>query len=196
MKYDYDPVAAKRLLAEAAKDGRFDPNRIYNLYAPSTPRPYLPAPERVARYVQASLAQAGIRTRLVLQPFAQHRAAIQRGEHDLAIFGWIGDTGDPDNFLYVLLHSKQAEGAVAQNVAYYKSAEVDALLEQAQAASETSERVKLYAQIQDKIVEDAPWVPLAASELVVAGRVELDHVVLSPTGHPIYSLIQRRTESP
>jgi peptide/nickel transport system substrate-binding protein len=194
-KYNYDPVAAKRLLAEAAKDGHFDPNRIYNLYAPSTPRPYLPAPERVARYVQASLAQAGIRTRLVLQPFAQHRAAIQRGEHDLAIFGWIGDTGDPDNFLYVLLHSKQAEGQVAQNVAYYRSPEVDALLEQAQAASETSVRAQLYAQIQDKIVEDAPWVPLAASELVVAGRVELDHVVLSPTGHPIYSLIQRRTES-
>ena len=39
---------------------------------------------------------------------------------------------------------------------------------------------------------DAPWVPLAHSELVVAGRTELERVVLSPTGHPVYSLIRRR----
>jgi peptide/nickel transport system substrate-binding protein len=195
-KYGYDPAAAKKLLAEAAADGRFDPNRVYKLYAPSTPRPYLPQPERVARYLQASLAQAGIRTRLVLQPYAQHRAAIQRGEHDLCVFGWIGDTGDPDNFLYVLLHSKQAEGAVAQNVAYYRNPTVDALLLEAQAASETRVRADLYAKIQDILAEDAPWVPLAASELVVAGRAELEHVLLSPTGHPIYPLIRRRTVSP
>lgn len=195
-RYDYDPIAARRLLAEAAAEGRFDPDRIYKLYAPSTPRPYLPQPERVARYLQASLAQAGIRTRLVLQPYPQHRAAVQRGEHDLCVFGWIGDTGDPDNFLYVLLHSKQAEGAVAQNVAYYRDPDVDRMLLDAQAASETGERAALYAQIQDKLAADAPWVPLAASELVVAGRAELERVVLSPTGHPIYALIRRRAESP
>ena len=35
--------------------------------------------------------------------------------------------------------------------------------------------------------------PIAHSELVVAGRNELDRVVLSPTGHPVYSLIRRRS---
>ena len=30
-QYGYDPVAAKRLLAEAAADGVFDPNRTYRL---------------------------------------------------------------------------------------------------------------------------------------------------------------------
>lgn len=191
-RYGYDPGAARRLLAESAAEGRFDPNRVYKLYAPSTPRPYLPQPERVARYLQASLAQAGIRTRLVLQPYAQHRAAVQRGEHDLCVFGWVGDTGDPDNFLYVLLHSKQAEVAPAQNVAYYRSPEVDRMLLDAQAESDEQARARLYAQIQDAIAQDAPWVPLAHSELVVAGRAELEHVVLSPTGHPIYPLIRRR----
>lgn len=194
-RYQYDPVAARRLLGEAAAEGRFDPDRIYNLYAPSTPRPYLPQPERVARYIQASLAQAGIRTRLVLQPYAQHRAAVQRGEHDLCVFGWIGDTGDPDNFLYVLLHSKQAEGEVAQNVAFYRDPEVDQLLLEAQAVADQDDRAALYAKIQDKIAEDAPWVPIAHSDLVVAGRTELDRVVLSPTGHPEYPLIRRRAEA-
>jgi peptide/nickel transport system substrate-binding protein len=194
-KYDYDPVTAKRLLAEAAADGAFDPNRTYRLYAPSTPRPYLPQPERVARYIQASLAQAGIRTRLVLQPYAEHRAAVQHGEHDLGIFGWVGDTGDPDNFLMVLLSSKQAAGAVAQNIAFYQNPEVDQLLLDAQGEGDTQKRAALYAKIQDIVADDAPWVPLAHSELVVAGRAELERVVLSPTGRPIYQLIRRRTEA-
>jgi len=134
--------------------------------------------------------------RLVLQPSAEHRAAVQRGEHDLGVFGWVGDTGDPDNFLTVLLSSKQAEGDVAQNIAFYKDAAVDELLLAAQAESDTSKRAALYSQIQDRIASEAPWVPLAHSELVVAGRAELDRVILSPTGRPIYALIRRRTEAP
>jgi hypothetical protein len=37
-------------------------------------------------------------------------------------------------------------------------------------------------------------VPLAHSELEVAARAELEGVILSPLGHPIYPLI-RRTEA-
>ena len=57
---------ATKLLAEAAADGTFDPNKTYKLYALSTPRPYLPQPERVARFLQGALEQVGIHTELVL----------------------------------------------------------------------------------------------------------------------------------
>lgn len=194
-RYHYDPVAARKLLAAAEADGAFDAKRVYQLFVPSTPRPYLPQPERVARFLQASLEQVGIHTELVLQPYPAHRAAIQAGKHDLCLFGWVGDTGDPDNFLFVLLHSNQANiEKGAQNVALYQDADVDRMLLDAQAATSEATRSALYASIQDKIASDAPWVPLAHSELVVAGRAELENVVLSPTGHPVYSLIRRRTE--
>ncbi|HEV7559083.1 MAG TPA: ABC transporter substrate-binding protein, partial [Kofleriaceae bacterium] len=75
--YDYDPAAAKRLLAAAAADGKFEPDRVLKLYAPTTPRPYLAQPERVARYLQAALDQVGIKTELVLQPYAVHRISVQ-----------------------------------------------------------------------------------------------------------------------
>lgn len=196
IRYSYDPSLAKKLLAAAEADGAFDSRRVYMLYAPSTPRPYLPQPERVARFLQASLEQVGVHTELELMPYPEHRAAIQAGKHDMALFGWVGDTGDPDNFLYVLFHSKQANTERgAQNVALYQDAEVDRMLLDAQAAVNEQTRAALYASIQDKIASDAPWVPLAHSELVVAGRAELQNVVLSPTGHPVYSQIHRR-ESP
>jgi peptide/nickel transport system substrate-binding protein len=194
-RYQYDPIAAKRLLAEAIADGKFDPARVYKLYAPSTPRPYLPQPERVARFLQASLEQAGIHTELIMQPYAEFRATVQAGQHDLCVFGWVGDTGDPDNFLYVLLHSKQSNTETgAQNVALYRDSEVDDLLLQAQEAPDEATRSAIYASVQDKVAADAPWVPIAHSELVVAGRKELEGVVLSPTGHPVYPRIRRRAE--
>jgi peptide/nickel transport system substrate-binding protein len=192
MRYGYDPAAARRLLAEAIADGKFDPTKIYKLYAPSTPRPYLPQPERVARFIQASLDQVGIHTQLVLQPYADHRASLRAGDHDLCLFGWIGDTGDPDNFLFVLFASANAHtGEAAQNVAFYQEPAVDRMLTEAQRAPDEPTRAGIYASIQDRIAADAPWVPIAHSELVVAGRAELEGVVLSPTGHPVYPLIRR-----
>lgn len=191
VRYGYDPAMAKKLLAEAAADGTFDPNQVFKLYAPSTPRPYVSQPERVARFLQASLEQAGIHTELVLQPYAAHRASLENGEHDLAVFGWIGDTGDPDNFLYVLFHSDNANIGGAQNVAFYRDATVDQWLEEAQSVADETTRSGLYAAVQDRLAADAPWVPIAHSELVVAGRAELEGVILSPTGHPVYPLIHR-----
>lgn len=190
--YGYDPVAAKHLLDEAIADGTFDPKKVYTLYAPSTPRPYVAQPERVARFIQAALDQIGVHTKLVLQQYSQHRTAVEAGQHDLALFGWSADTGDPDNFLYVLFHSDNAVVGQAQNVAFYRDAEVDQLLREAQVEDAQARRSELYARVQDQLAADAPWVPIAHSELVVAARASLEHVVLSPTGHPVYSRIRRR----
>src|SRR5262249_14791759 len=64
-RYPHDLAAAKQLLAQAQADGKFEPDRVLKLYAPTTPRPYLTEPERVARFLQTALGQAGIKTELV-----------------------------------------------------------------------------------------------------------------------------------
>lgn len=191
-RYAFDPALAKKLLEAASLTGTFDPDKKYKLYAPSTPRPYLPSPERVARFLQAGLAQAGIQTELVLQPYQEHRTAVEAGLHDMALFGWVGDTGDPDNFLYVLFHSDNTIVDSAQNIAFYREPTVDKLLIEAQGAVDEATRTSLYRSVQDRIAEDCPWIPIAHSEYVVAVRAELEDVVLSPVGHPVYARIHRR----
>jgi peptide/nickel transport system substrate-binding protein len=188
----YDPALAKQLLDDAAAAHAFDISRVYRLYAPSTPRTYLSQPERVARYIQAALSRIGVSSQLILQPIGRHREAVGRGDHDLALHGWISDTGDPDNFLYVLLHSDNAVPGLAQNIAFYRNPAVDRLLVAAQAAIDEPSRSKLYGEVQAIVADDMPWVPLAHSELVVAARAELDGVRLSPLGHPLYALIRRK----
>ncbi|HEY4177080.1 MAG TPA: ABC transporter substrate-binding protein [Kofleriaceae bacterium] len=188
--YPYDPLKAKKLLAEAIAEKKFDPDKTYTFAALSTPRPYFSQPERVALFLQASLEQVGIKTNIELRPYADHNRVVEAGDFDMAMFGWVGDTGDPDNFLYVLFHSDNASPP-AQNIAQYRDAAVDQLLANAQVTSDEATREKLYADAQDAIASAAPWVPIAHSELVVAARAELRGVVLSPLGHPIYALISR-----
>jgi oligopeptide transport system substrate-binding protein len=69
--------------------------------------------------------------------------------------GWIADYPDPQNFLEVLFHSESA-----QNHGGYSNPEVDALLEQARGAQDTAERLALYQQAEQLILEDAAWIPL------------------------------------
>jgi peptide/nickel transport system substrate-binding protein len=191
-RYAYDPALARRLLDEAIAAHAFDPARTYKLYVPSTPRTYLSQPERVARYLQVALAQIGVRTELILQPIGAHLESVAHGDHDLALSGWIGDTGDPDNFLYVLFHSDNAVPGQAQNIAFYRNPSVDGLLVEARAATAEPSREKLYAEVQDLVAADAPWVPIAHSELVLAARAELEGVRLTPLGYPLYALIHHK----
>jgi peptide/nickel transport system substrate-binding protein len=190
-RYPFDPDRARELLAEAAERRLIDPDATYQLYAPSTPRPYMTSPERVARLLQASLVNVGLEIELQLQPINQHRASVQAGAHDLALFGWLGDNGDPDNFLYVLFHSENAVVGSAHNIAFFRDPVVDRLLIEAQGVTDQASRARLYREVQDRIAEQAPWVPLVHSEYVVATRKELTNVVLSPLGNPVYAGISR-----
>ncbi len=66
-------------------------------------RPYNPNGKRVAEMIQADLAKIGIRAKLVTDEWSPYRTKLQAGETSMALYGWTGDNGDPDNFLDVLL---------------------------------------------------------------------------------------------
>ncbi|MCB0177525.1 MAG: hypothetical protein KDI62_04800 [Anaerolineae bacterium] len=191
--YDYDPGRARALLADAAARGVFDPAQELTLYAPSAPRPYLPSPERVARAVQANLADVGIRTRLVIQPFADHLKSLRNAEHDLCLLGWVGDNGDPDNFLQQLDPDNTILGSAVNN-AFYSDGEVRGLLSRARETDDRLERERLYARVQERIAEDAPWVPLAHSQVALAARDDVTGLILNPTGQVLYRSVRRVRE--
>ena len=71
-------------------------------------------------------------------------------------YAWYADVPDPDNFLYILFHSKSPD-----NVTSYRNAHVDYLLSQAQREFDTRRRADLYRQAERLILEDAPIIPLS-----------------------------------
>ena len=69
--------------------------------------------------------------------------------------GWIADYPDPQNFLDILFHSESSN-----NHTHYSNPEVDALLEQARTETNEAERIRIYQQVEQLIIDDAPWIPL------------------------------------
>jgi len=181
-QYPYDPLAARALLAQAQAEGRFDPTRHYTLYAPRTPRAYAPDPEQVARVVQRNLADVGIQTDLKIQDFGPHQAAVHAGAHDLALHGWISDNGDPDNILHVLLDREDVPEGPEHNIAFYRNPEVHGLLRYAEETLDQEERKGFYFRVQDIVARDAPWVPLAHSQIAVVARRDVEDLIVTPTG--------------
>jgi peptide/nickel transport system substrate-binding protein len=175
--YVYDPDEARRLLAEAGYPQGFKTT----LWAMPVPRPYMPQPMKIAEAIQADLKRVGIQAEIVTFEWGTYLDKVQRGQHDMALLGWTGDNGDPDNFLYVLL-DKNATAFPANNIAFYRSGPLHELLVDAQREVDPERRTDLYRKAQEIVHEDAPWVPLVHAAQTAALRTRVEGFQLHPTG--------------
>lgn len=174
--YDYNPDKAKALLADAGfKDGFKT-----QLWAMPIPRPYMPKPTDIAVAIQTNLRAVGIDAQIVTYDWGTYLDKTGVGEHTMALLGWTGDNGDPDNFLYVLLDKDNAKGPDAGNIAFYKSDPLHDVLIQAQKLTDQAQRSSLYVEAQKIITADAPWVPLVHSQVPVAVRKTITGFTPSP----------------
>lgn len=175
--YPYDLNKAKQLLKEAGYPDGFE----IEFYAMTEPRPYMPNGKKIAEFIQADLAKIGIRAKIVTYDWQTYLDLTGKGEHQMALMGWNGDNGDPDNFLYVLLDKDNTRMPDAGNIAFYKSDKVHDLLIQAQSITEQKERTKLYQEAQELIKNDAPWVPIAHATVTYAAQKDITGFVPHPT---------------
>ncbi|MDA0745893.1 MAG: ABC transporter substrate-binding protein, partial [bacterium] len=175
--YAYDPERAKALLAEAGFPNGFKTT----LWAMPVPRPYMPQPLKIAQAIQADLRRVGIDAEIVSFEWGTYLDKVQRGQHDMALLGWTGDNGDPDNFLYVLL-DKSATAHPANNIAFYRSEDLHGVLVEAQREVDMDSRTALYRQAQEIVFRDAPWVPLVHAAQTAAFKKTVKGFRLHPTG--------------
>jgi dipeptide transport system substrate-binding protein len=178
--YLYDVDAARKLMAEAGLAQGFE-TEIW--YMPVS-RAYNPDGKRVAELIQTDLSKIGIKLKLVTYPWEEYRAKLQNGDAPMALFGWTGDNGDPDNFLNVLLGCTAARVG-GNNVAKWCDRDYDALITKAKMTSDRGEREKLYRQAQEIVHREAPWVPIAHSVVFTGIRKDVLNYKMDPLGrHP------------
>ncbi len=174
--YAYNPELAKQLLAEAGYPNGFETT----LWALPIPRPYIPNGQALAEALQSDLRNIGIVANIVTYDWRTYLNKTENGEHDMAMLGWSAG-GDPDSFLYYLL-SKTTAQKPALNIAFYKSDEMQDVLDRARMSTDRSERIELYQQAQAIFHRDVPWVPLAhAQRLLVIDR-SVQNLKLAPVG--------------
>jgi len=182
--YAYDPAKAKALLAEAGYADGFSTT----LWAMPVSRPYNPNGKKVAEIMQAQLAEVGIDASITSYDWGTYLDKTDMGEHDMALLGWTGDNGDPDNFLWVLL-SAPAAVKPAGNIAFWKNAEFTALIKEAKETADVAVRTDLYEKAQVVFKEEAPWVTIAHSVVVVPMKNEVQGFVLYPTGRRVFTSV-------
>jgi peptide/nickel transport system substrate-binding protein len=162
------------------------PKRPLRLEVMSNPRPYLPNPLRAAEMIKADLEKAGIPVQIVPNEWGSHLDRTHHGEHEMALMGWVGDTGDADNFLYVLLDKDTAIVGSALNISFWKNDSYHDLMLAARRELDPEKRASLYRRAQEIVFEEAPMVPLAHAESLMACRANVDGIHFEPTGDILF----------
>ncbi len=114
---------------------------------------------RRAEYIKNCFEKIGIKLILNPLPWKELLERTYRGESLLCMKGWVSDNGDPDNFLYPLFHSKSC--GRAGNTSFYCNQKIDEMIEQARFERSRKKRSQIYQNIEEMIVEDAPWIFLS-----------------------------------
>lgn len=182
----YDPAQARSLLAQAGFPNGFD----MELWSLPVVRPYMPQGQRTAEAIQADLAQIGVRVQLKTYEWGTYLDKMGKGEHQAALMGWIGDNGDPDNFLFTLLDAANARpGGGASNYSFYRGRAVHDLLSRARTIPEQRLRTPLYERSERLIQQDVPLVPLFHAKQLAAFRRNVGGFQLHPTGKKDFSRV-------
>jgi oligopeptide transport system substrate-binding protein len=80
---------------------------------------------------------------------------LNQEKDDMFTLGWIADYPDPHNFLDVLFYTGSEV-----NIGEYNNPTLDALLDQAAVEQNVTDRLAMYQQAEQLVVDDAPCVPL------------------------------------
>ena len=118
---------------------------------------------------------------LTTHEWAVYLDKTKKGEHPMALMGWTGDNGDPDNFLNVLLSGDNAKPP-ASNIAFYDNQKVTQILRDAQRVTLQKKRSALYETAQKLIHEDAQWIPIAHSRVAMPMDKRVKGFTLQPNG--------------
>lgn len=168
--YDYNVERAKQLLSESRYAGNMP--RVVLSFSGSGA-----APGDLLVAIQEGWQTAlGVNIELQAIDTSAFLREQRRGTFQMHSDGWSADYPDPEDFLGKLFASDST-----LNYTKYKNDEVDRLLIEARTEQDRTKRYQLYAQAEQKILDDA---------IVIPTFWPVDHIVVKPcvVGYPDVSM--------
>ena len=179
--YAYNPDKARQLLKEAnatnAKVVVLSPENRYLLDS------------QVSQAVAGYLKAVGLDVELkVVGDWPGYLDTAKKREFHLFMLGWGGSTGDPDQLLQSVFHSRRA--GVLWNLQGYKNPVIDELIDTGASTFDPAKRRAIYADIQKRLFDDAPWLFMyrATNFTGISDRVKEIHTLSGPEFHYLFPI--------
>ncbi len=145
----FDPEGARGLLAEAGFAGGQDFPTIELAVDDRNVH------KKVAHWVAASWREhLGVETTVFSRVWGVHADAVEKRDFQVARSGWLGDYPDPSNFLELFLSDNAFNSAQWSDRAY------DGMVRESGRTADSSSRLRLLAEAEAMLLEEAPIVPL------------------------------------
>ncbi|MEV4415024.1 ABC transporter substrate-binding protein [Catellatospora sp. NPDC049609] len=170
--YAHDPARAKELLAAAGYGSGL---RLRFHYPQGVTRNYLPSPKQIFDLIAADLRAVGIEVAGSELPWTpEYLHAVTRGrDHDLHLFGAVGNYGEAYDFLGTLFAQRSDEFGFTDTALFDQ-------LKQVESTGEPEARVPQYRQLNARLLELLPALPLVHGPDVLVFDKNLAGVVPSP----------------
>ncbi len=147
LTYEYDVEKAKQMLADAGYADGFE----MKLWANENQTRI-----DLTEMLKNAWGQIGVDVTIEIMEFGVYLERTSAGEHDAFILGWVmgGNDGDfaYDNF--------RSTNGYNRNRGQYMNPEWDELMDKARVSTDPDERDALYAEAQDLLRRDLPWIPM------------------------------------
>jgi peptide/nickel transport system substrate-binding protein len=168
----YDPVAARKLLADAGYPNGFKLQLSFT-------QDRLPGDRQVGTSIAQMLAAVGIDAQANAQPAAVFFPARTRGEYSMSMSGWGTLTGEAHYTLSSLAHSNDKDKKMgAFNVLNYKNVTMDKLLQDAAVEMDLGKRRKYLEDANALLEKDRQRLPIVA--VGSAWAMQKDKVTIKP----------------
>jgi ABC-type transport system substrate-binding protein len=170
--WPYDLARAKQVLAQAGYPHGFKTTILANGSSP--------AQALVEQVIQQDLAKIGITADIKMAIGSTYTTLISQPKAvSIGDTSWTLDFPDPSDFIDPILTSTAAVTG-GSNFAFYRNPTVDALAAQADQTLDQTKRYALYHQLEQIIVDDAPWVPLYTPENATLVSPRVTNFYMSP----------------
>jgi peptide/nickel transport system substrate-binding protein len=173
--YDHNPDRARQLLEQAGYP-EVNGVRFHLTMKTSTEE----STRLLAAVLQQQLREVGIALDIRTFEFATFFSDVTRGAYQVHSLRWIGGNEDPDIFEYVFHSNKfTPQGA---NRTFYSNPRVDVLIDQARSEMDSKVRKELYAEIQQILAQDLPYIDLWYYDNVLVHSKRVKNLTLDPAG--------------
>ena len=135
----------------------------------------------LAAVLQQQLRDVGIALDIRTYEFATFLADVTSGAFQLYSLRWIGGNEDPDIFDTVF-HSTNIPPK-GRNRSFYSNPRVDVLIDRARRESDQNVRKRLYAELQELLAQDMPYVNLWYFDNVLVHSKHVHGITLNPSGN-------------